>query len=70
MWYRLYELDEADHILKAKSLEFSSDAEALAEAEARAGVHGLEVWQESRRVGRIEPRRPAPTPEPEQRASP
>lgn len=56
MWYRLYELDEGDHILKAASLEFPSDGEALAAARARAGVHGLEVWQGSRRVGRIERR--------------
>ena len=60
MWYRLYELDESNRILKAASLEFSSDGEAMAEAQARAGLHGLEVWQEARCVGRVEPRRSEP----------
>ena len=55
MWYRLYELDEGDHILKAESLEFPSDAEAVAAAQDRAGPHGVELWQGSRRIGRVEP---------------
>ena len=70
MWYRLYELDEGDHILKAITLEFPGDDDAMAEAQARAGVRGIELWQESRRVGRIEPQRPRPTTAPEQNAAP
>jgi hypothetical protein len=60
MWYRLYELDDGDHVLKAHSLEFTGDAEAMAAARARAGVRALELWQGARRIGRIEPRRPEP----------
>jgi hypothetical protein len=54
MWYRLYELDEGDHILKAISLEFSDDAQAVAAAQSRAGPYGVELWEGSRRIGRIE----------------
>ena len=57
MWYRLYELDKDDHILKAESLEFASDADAIAAVEARAGRHGLELWQAQRRIGQFR-RRP------------
>jgi hypothetical protein len=60
MWYRFYEMDENDHVLKAATLEFFNDAEALAAAEERAARHGVEVWQASRRVGGVKPRRPEP----------
>ncbi len=63
MWYRFYEMDEDDQVVRAASLEFFNDAEALAAAEARAGQRGVEIWQASRRVGGVEARRAEPASE-------
>lgn len=60
MWYRFYELDEDDHVVKAASLELMDDAEAFAAAHERAGVHGVEIWHATRRVGGVKPRKPQP----------
>jgi hypothetical protein len=62
VWYRLYELDQGDHILKAASLEFPGDAEAMAAAAAQGllCIHSLELWQAARCVGRVPARILAP----------
>lgn len=60
MWYRLYELDQGDHILKAANLEFPGDAEALAAAHGLLCIHSLELWQAARCVGRVPARVLAP----------
>jgi len=52
--YRLYQLDQTDHIVSGYWLECSSDHAAMAAA-CRLAERALpvEVWQQTRRVGRI-----------------
>src|SRR5689334_13477541 len=64
--YRLYQLDDKDHILGGYSLECLSDRAAMSAA-CRLAERALpvEVWQHTRCVGRVR----APTPWPRMRRS-
>jgi hypothetical protein len=59
--YRLYQLDQTDHIVGGYWLECLSDRDAMTAACRLAErAFPVEVWQETRRVGSIR----APTPWP------
>ena len=51
--YRVYVVGSDNRIRRGFSIEAPSDDEALLAAEAHRGVHGLEVWQGARIVGRM-----------------
>ena len=53
--YRLYFLDQANHIRHAISLQCDSDADALAALEGHRDGRILELWEGVRKVARLEP---------------
>jgi len=53
MEYRLYCLDEKDHIVSARNFLAHDDLTALQEAEAGCEKNAVEVWQGARRVARV-----------------
>lgn len=53
-YYRLYFL-RGSHIKGVEEIDAPGDTEAMAAARAHACEDGLELWQEGRKVGRIEP---------------
>ena len=53
MEYRLYCLDEKDHIVSARNFVAHDDLTALQEAEAVCQKNAVEVWQGRRRVARV-----------------
>jgi hypothetical protein len=60
MQYRLYSLSEEDHIAACTEISSETDRDATAQAAAALGHHvAIEVWQGTRRVGRVG--RDAPT---------
>ena len=53
MEYRLYCLDEKDHIVSARNFLALDDLTALAEAEGACAKNAVELWQGARRVARV-----------------
>jgi hypothetical protein len=54
--YRIYSLDEGGHIVHPPAIiSCDNDGEAIDHAEALSAGQPLEVWENDRRVGRIEP---------------
>ena len=54
--YRVYQLDGAQHIKGPPAhLDCSDDDEAIAKSEAYLNGHGVEIWQESRLVKKLDP---------------
>ena len=53
--YRLYFLDDDDHIRHAVSLECENDDEATELARGHADGRTLELWQGARLVARMAP---------------
>lgn len=53
MEYRLYCLDEKDHIVSARNFLAHDDLTALGEAEASCKENAVELWQGARRVARV-----------------
>lgn len=51
--YRLYFLDEEDHIIRANELECSSDEEAIVTAEQCRDGRDVELWQKARFIKKI-----------------
>ncbi len=60
--YRLYILDDADHIRSALDLDCADDAEAVGAAQAHKNGHAVELWKGARRVLRVEASEPQRTP--------
>ncbi len=54
-YYRLYFHDKKGRILRAEEAVVDDDAQALAEARKRNHADCIEVWQEKRMVGVVEP---------------
>jgi hypothetical protein len=52
--YRFYFMTAGDRIARGQDVECDSDDDALARARALHHAHAVEVWQERRKVGRIE----------------
>jgi hypothetical protein len=52
--YRLYFLDQADHIRHAISLECDDDSQALAVVDEHRDGRTIELWEGVRRVARLE----------------
>jgi hypothetical protein len=50
-YYRLYYLDSAARILRVEEIETDSDDEAMRHAASLDHPHGIEVWQQRRKVG-------------------
>jgi len=48
--YRLYFLDAAGHITRAKVMTCDNDQAAVAQTKIQAHDHGLELWQQGRHV--------------------
>jgi hypothetical protein len=55
-YYRLYLQNGWGHVTKADELFAPDDEAALAAARALRHFHPIEVWQQGRNVGLIEPR--------------
>jgi hypothetical protein len=53
--YRLYILDEADHILRREEFELPDDQQALTKAKQFVDGKALELWSGAKRIARIEP---------------
>ena len=53
MEYKLYCLDDAQHILSASTVVAQDDLAALKEAEKLCEKNGIEVWQGTRCVARV-----------------
>ena len=53
MEYRLYCLDETQHIIVARGIVVLDDLAALREAEALCEEHAIEIWQGTRRVAHV-----------------
>ena len=58
--YRIYFLRPDGCIFRRKDVAASSDDEALRQAEVLNHDHGVEVWQDARRLGAIGPDGPQP----------
>lgn len=52
--YRFYFMTVDDRIARGKDVECDHDEDALARARALHHAHAVEVWQERRKVGRVE----------------
>jgi len=48
--YRLYFLDRKRRIQSVKELTFASDSEAITFSGQQAHTHGMELWQQARKV--------------------
>lgn len=53
--YRVYEIGDGDHIVKATPLICADDHEAIAKAREFADAHIVEVWNGERFVARLGP---------------
>jgi hypothetical protein len=53
--YRFYFMTANDRIARGQDIDCDDDEDALARARALHHAHAVEVWQERRKVGRIEP---------------
>ena len=53
--YRFYFMTANDRIARGQDIDCDSDEEALAHARALRHANAVEIWQERRKVGRIEP---------------
>ena len=51
--YKLFNVDEMDHVVRARDLLAHDDLAALQEAEAACEKSVVEVWQGARRVVRV-----------------
>ena len=55
-WYRIFKLSKDEHIESPPRVIVAKDDEAaLKEARQLLDGHALEVWDEKRKVGRLEP---------------
>ena len=55
-WYRIFTLSKDEHIESPPRVIVSKDDEtALKEARQLLDGHAFEVWDENRKVGRLEP---------------
>lgn len=54
--YRVYEMEDDGHIVKATPLICSDDHEAIARARELAGMRVVEIWSGERFVTRLSPR--------------
>ena len=52
--YRLYRIDQSNHVQAAQDFEAKNDLVAFAEAQKLSPAQTVEVWQGPRRIGRIE----------------
>ena len=57
--YRVYLLDEAGHIRRAREMDCANDGEAIARARLLAAQQGVEVWERARLVSSLPPPNPA-----------
>ena len=58
--YRLYRLDDANHIREAVDVECIDDGDAVTRAGKYVDGTGVEVWQGVRRVARLTPEQKPP----------
>ena len=56
--YRLYLLDDHDHITRGLDLSCRDDLDAKSAAEMYRAAHAVELWQGPRLVGRLEKQLP------------
>ena len=52
--YRVYELGDGDHIVKATPLICNNDREAVVKARKLAKGHVIEIWSGERFVARLD----------------
>lgn len=53
--YRFYFMTASDRIARGQDIDCADDEDALARARSLHHAHAVEIWQERRKVGRIEP---------------
>jgi hypothetical protein len=53
--YRLYIIDNADHIARRVDFDLPNEAEALIKARQHVDGHAVELWSGRRRIARINP---------------
>lgn len=53
--YRVYFLDERDHVRHAADIDAADDQAAFAEAERLGRSHGVEIWRLDRYLCRFAP---------------
>ena len=55
--YRLYLLDDGNHIRRAFDLDCADDDEAVKTAETYVDGHAVELWERTRKVARMPARK-------------